>query len=235
MMTVAKTSGRRFGAGLLALGLAVAGAVPGAARAQGAGTFKLQGVLTGCTVQDVASPAEPDARDRGPVVISDAQARRAYDCARSRMVAAYAKSGDPWAQAYTSWRQYSTAPYPSSTHGGRRVTNYANAQGTAYGDFEDGVELPAGTVLAKDSFFVNGRGEVVIGALSLMEKMEAGFNPDAGDWRYTLILPDGRVAGTTGGKGAGNVAFCSSCHATMNDTQDAMFFVPRAFRRNDGP
>ena len=62
-----------------------------------------------------------------------------------------------------------------------------------------------------------------------MEKMEAGFDPDTGDWRYTLIMPTGRVIGTTGGKGAAKVGFCADCHLGVED-QDSRFFLDEEYR-----
>ncbi len=147
------------------------------------------------------------------------------------MAVAYAKSGDANARAYNSWTIYSMAPYTSATHGNRYVNNFANPAGAEYGKFEKGARLPIGSVLVKDSFVVNARGEVVFGVLSLMEKMGAGFNPEFGDWRYTMILPDGTVAGTTGGAGSENVAFCAGCHVAVDESQGSLYFLPQQYRR----
>ena len=122
------------------------------------------------------------------------------------------------------------ADYTSATHGNRYVNNFANPAGAEYGMFEQGTVLPVGSVLVKDSFVVNARGEVVFGVLSLMEKMDAGFNPEFSDWRYTMILPDGTVAGTTGGAGSDIVGFCAGCHVAVDETQGSLFFVPKRFR-----
>ena len=149
------------------------------------------------------------------------------------MAAAYAKSGDANAGAYNTWTVYSTAPYTSATHGNRYVNNFANPQGAEYGKFEKGARLPVGSVLVKDSFVVNARGEVVIGVLSLMEKMKKGFNPEFSDWRYTMILPTGAVVGTTGGAGSENVGFCAGCHVAVDESQGSLFFVPKRFRNPD--
>ena len=35
---------------------------------------------------------------------------------------------------------------------------------------------------------VNTKGEVSVGPLFMMEKMQAGFNSDSDDWRYTMKL-----------------------------------------------
>jgi len=199
----------------------------------GYGAFKLSGVETDCVVPRLAREGRGAAIMVGPEggePLSDDEARAAHDCASPALSAAYARSGNVSAASYLDWANYSTAPYLSSTHGNRYVNNYANPIGGNYGQYEKGGELPVGTVLAKDSFVVNARGTVMIGALSLMEKMSPGFNPKFGDWRYTMILPDGTAIGTTGGAGAEKVAFCAGCHGTVDQIQDSLFFVPKRYR-----
>ncbi len=63
-----------------------------------------------------------------------------------------------------------------------------------------------------------------------MEKMAPGFSPAGGDWRYTMIMPDGSLFGTTNGEGSSNVTFCSDCH-TLRGKRDRLFFVPEALQR----
>ena len=146
------------------------------------------------------------------------------------MAEGYAKSGNQWAASYRNWKNVAARPYVSDTHGARHVNNYANDVGADnYSLFEDAGPSPAGTVLAKDSFSVSGGGRVGAGPLFLMEKMEAGFDPDTGDWRYTLIMPNGRVIGTTGGKGAAKVGFCAACHLGVEE-QDSRFFLDEDYR-----
>ncbi len=83
---------------------------------------------------------------------------------------------------YQYWMQFSTRAYVSDTHGGRFVQNYGNRKAKNYGKYEDVGQLPAGSVLAKDSFVVRG-GKVSAGPLFVMEKMPANFNADSGNWR----------------------------------------------------
>jgi len=148
------------------------------------------------------------------------------------MRTAYAKSGNLWAKWFMDWKNVSTQPYASSTHGGRYVANYASRKAApSYGRFEKGGAMPMGGVLAKSSFVVTPEGHVSVGPLFLMEKMGGGFNKASGNWRYTLIMPNGRTVGTTGGKGDRNVRFCIECHAAVAQSQDSMFFLPEEFRR----
>ena len=130
---------------------------------------------------------------------------------------------------FTSWKRYNTAPYISATHGARYVNNYANKIAGEYGALKKGEVYPKGTVLAKDSFSVTSDRNVYPGALFLMEKMDKGFNKESGDWRYTMVLPDGSVFGITKGENAENVGFCIGCHAAKKSA-DHIFFVPEEYR-----
>jgi hypothetical protein len=146
------------------------------------------------------------------------------------MKSAYAKSDHPVAIEFLSYRRYSTHPYVSATHGGRYVHNYANETGRAYGAFENAGELPEGTRLAKPSFSVNSEGQASLGPLFVMEKMGDGWNPDSGDWRYTMIMPNGSMVGETKGSGANNVEFCVGCHMAVTPQQDSVMLLPKEYR-----
>lgn len=113
----------------------------------------------------------------------------------------------------------------------RYVNNYANgvAAGT-YRKFEDIEQMPVGSVLAKDSFFVTSDGSIRGGPLFLMEKMRDGFASDRGNWKYTMIMPDGSIVGTTKGEGSASVEFCHDCHVGFED-QDYMMLIPEEYRK----
>ena len=130
------------------------------------------------------------------MTLTDAESRDAYACAKSAMAGAYSRSGVDAARQFTAWTNYATSPYVSGTHGGRYVNNYANLAGSTYARYEDAGTMRKGTVLAKDSFSVNGKGKVVIGPLFLMAKMGSGFNTGTLDWQYQMVMPDGAVFGT---------------------------------------
>ncbi len=163
-----------------------------------------------------------------PARLSDADALSIYDRIRDDMVAAYRLSQDPVADRYYTWRRHNRVPYLSANHGDRYISNYANAGASTYG--QGAGPMPAGAVLAKDSFTVTRRGDVFTGPLFLMEKMPSGFSAETRDWRDTMIMPDGSLFGTTTGEGSERVEFCVTCHATAGDSADHLFFVPEKFR-----
>ena len=161
---------------------------------------------------------------------TEAEAAAAYDCIADAMQAAYAKSGHPVAAAYIDWPRYNKVPYRSETHGNRYVNNYANDVAKDYGAFEDAGVMPAGSVVAKNSFGVSAKGQVSLGPLFVMEKMPAGFNPASADWRYTMIMPDGGIYGTTKGASSAKVQFCVACHMGLAEDTDSLLFMPDEYR-----
>jgi hypothetical protein len=166
-----------------------------------------------------------------PANVNAEEAETVYRSLSGEMVERYTLSGIAVAANYTRWTRYNTAPYRSVTHGRTYLNNYANTIAHAYGGYETAGTLPVGSVLAKDSFSIGRDGEVLPGPLFLMEKMEAGFNPASGDWRYTQILPDGSILGTTNGDNTDNVSYCVPCHAAAGAGRDHLFFPRKPFRR----
>lgn len=162
--------------------------------------------------------------------LSNTQASDAYKGILGTLQAGYTKSGHPVAAAYINWKRYNKSPYVSDTHGGRFVNNFANDVARTYGRFEKAGVMPMGSVLAKNSFGVTPQGRVQPGPLFIMEKMGAGFNSKDGDWRYTMIMPNGTVYGTSKGKNASKVGFCAECHNSVRKEQDSLFFLPEEYQ-----
>jgi len=157
------------------------------------------------------------------------QAQDIYARVASAMARGYAVSGLPEARAYLGWARHNRRPYRSSSHGNHYLNNYANEAARGYGCAEDAGTMPEGSVIAKDSFSVTRSGEILLGPLFLMEKMPAGFRYVSGDWRYTMVMPDGTLFGRTGGPNADRVEYCISCHLAV-EQQDHLYFVPGEHR-----
>lgn len=154
----------------------------------------------------------------------------AYNCLKADIITAYAKVGNSQVKDFTNWKLFNSSTYLSDTHGGRYLNNYANATAAQeYGKYEDVTQMPVGSVLVKDGIVVNGKGQTGISPLFVMEKMQAGFDTEGGDWRYTMIMPNGAVVGTTKGKGSASVKFCAECHAAGSDN-DFLLFLPEEYR-----
>jgi hypothetical protein len=232
-----QSSRRRSAAIALTTLIAVAFGAILAAQAQDSSNDRDDDATDAFRDEPVTDPQDPEGprwhfRSGEIVDLSAEEAEQIYDTLAATMAEGYAVSLQQAAAEYRSWVRYSTAPYRSATHGQRYMNNYANATARAYGAYEAAGVLPVGSVVAKDSFSVSENGTVNSGALFLMEKMQSGFNRVSGDWRYTMILPDGSLYGTTHGDGAERVEFCISCHLAV-EHQDHLFFMPETYRRED--
>jgi len=184
-----------------------------------------------------ANPSKPDAsaprrhfRLRNPAELSNDEAEAMYREYKGIMAKGYALSGVPAAQNYQKWQRYNIALFKSAAHGRRFVNHYANAIASTYAKYEKAGIMPVGSIIAKDNLTVMGSNKIHPGALLLMEKMPADFNYVSGDWRYTMIMPDGSIFGTTNGDGSEKVKFCISCHLAV-EKQDHLYFPPKKFRR----
>jgi len=104
---------------------------------------------------------------------------------------------------------------------GSTVQNHVNETARAYGNFEKAGKFPPVSVIET--------GGILLGSLFVMEKMPRGFNYVSGDWKYSVIKPDGRLFGETNGKGSGRVEYCITCHLVV-EHQDHLFFVPQEYR-----
>jgi len=158
------------------------------------------------------------------VELTEAELAEAYDCLMEAMKKAYGASGLDVATKYRGWPRFSRVPYQSATHGSRYVQNHASPDGAAaYGRFEKVGRMPAGAVAAKDSFVVQPDGTLALGPLSVMEKLPAGSSAGTGDWKYTMVMPNGQVMA------GGQTQFCADCHMSASDT-DSLFFIPEEYR-----
>lgn len=184
----------------------------------------------GDPLNDLARPDRHFRVDR-PADLDDADALTIYQRIRGNMASNYAESGFDFAEEYLHWRQFNTAPYLSDEHGARYLNNYGNDAALSYGRFEDAGQMPEGAILVKDSFEVTARGDVVTGPLFVMEKMPEGFNSAARDWRYTMIMANGKVFGRTGGDNSSRVEFCIECHRKAGEENDDLFFLPEDYRK----
>ena len=214
------------GIAVLAVAAAVTGSVPSAI----AGDHDIFGRTR---VADISGdPKEPRRhfRVRDTADLNPADAEAVYNKLSGDMAMGYRISGDIVAKSFRGWQRANTAPYISSSHGRRYLNNFVNAEGAAYLKFETAGRLPVGSIIAKESFSVSTDGKANVGPLFLMEKMSKGFNYVSGDWRYSMIMPDGQIFGVTKGKGSRAVKFCISCHLAK-ERQDHLFFLPKAYRR----
>jgi len=181
-----------------------------------------------CGAANPCNPCNPCGAGGDVAPLTPEEATAAYDGLLAELKETYAESGIAASKTYLLWPRYNTAPYVSDTHGGRYVNNYASPMANTYGDYENGEPVQVGAMLAKDSFTSSPNG-VEAGPLFLMQKMPEGFNAASGDWKYTMILPGGKVFGETNGDNSDGMKFCYECHMAAAET-DSQFFLPDEFR-----
>lgn len=139
-----------------------------------------------------------------------------YACMESKMLEGYTKGEDEVAAVYRTWAATATRPGVAGPHGNRALNTFANdIAAEQYLKFEEeGVVMPAGSVLAKESFRINTKKKIgQVGPLFIMTKGEASAAPDFNDWIYSAVQPNGNPM-----KISQN--FCHDCHQAFSDQGD---------------
>lgn len=154
-------------------------------------------------------------------------AQTMYEALLPHMVEGYAKSGLP-DMDYRAFRRLNSHPYLSEQHGARFVNVYVNDRARDFFTAGRDNPLPEGAKVIKDSISAVESGGIARGPLLIMEKMAKGFAPEFGDWRYTMVMPNGEVFGTTGGEGNAAVKFCAECHIQAAG-RDSLFDIPEEY------
>ncbi|MBO6815195.1 MAG: cytochrome P460 family protein [Rhizobiaceae bacterium] len=156
--------------------------------------------------------------------LTDEQVVELYDCIRDSLREGYAKEGGQWTSDYPSWGETSSQPVAAGTHGNRFLITFVNETGHAeYVKFSDERgPMPAGSVLAKESFNLNKKNQVQKGPLFFMEKVAAGNADEYGNWVYSVVQPNGKPAKIS-------QKFCHDCHGAFSD-QDSMGYPDEDYR-----
>ncbi|MEO0914413.1 MAG: cytochrome P460 family protein, partial [Pseudomonadota bacterium] len=81
---------------------------------------------------------------------------------------------------------------------------------------EEGVVMPVGSILAKESIKITKKGAVRVGPLFIMTKGETGAAPETADWVYSGVQPNGKPMKF-------KQAFCHDCHSAWED-QDSLAY-----------
>ena len=147
--------------------------------------------------------------------LSYEEAQAVYDCLKDKLYAGYQKGKKRWipvdrVKNYRDWTPVSTLPANPGFHGGRFLFTYVNEVGaTEYLKYaaERG-PMPAGTLIAKESFSVTDKGKAKRGPLFFMEKVAPGKSPQTNDWYYYAVAPNGAPMA---------VPVVQACHACHND------------------
>jgi len=144
--------------------------------------------------------------------ITGDEAQKVYECIADDLASGYQAGAKRWIPKnfvanYRSWTKASAFPAAPGFHGGRFLVTWVNRTGAeAYKKYEEDPQIPAGTVIAKESFSVNDDGKVTKGPLFFMQKVAAGTSEVTMDWYYMAVASNGAPM-------AVNVMnACSECH-----------------------
>ena len=167
-----------------------------------------------------AAPCDPG-KDGNDLTFEEAQV--VYDCIAADLHAGYMKGDKKWIPAefvrdYRDWTSANTLPANPGFHGGRFLLTRINDIGAEeYLKFaEENVNIPAGTVIAKESFAVTESGKVQKGPLFIMEKVAAGVSPETDDWYYMMVAPNGAPMAVP------VMTACNECHIGIYGSQGGL-------------
>ncbi len=158
------------------------------------------------------------APDTDPYDLSAEAVEALYACVEGAMIDGYTAGDNAVAAAYRDWTVTSTRPAVAGPHGERFLQTFANDVAAGqYTAFESGeFEMPAGSVLAKESFTLSG-GEPRPGPLFVMEKVTDA--PDFDNWVYSAVQPDGAKMNV-------GQSFCHDCHGAFSASDSMGYPLP---------
>jgi hypothetical protein len=163
------------------------------------------------SIASFAQAACDPGKDGNDLTFDDAQV--VYDCIAAELHTGYMTGDKRWIPAeyvadYRNWTSANTLPANPGFHGGRFLLTWVNGIGAEeYLKYKDeDVNIPAGTVIAKESFAVSEAGKVQKGPLFIMEKVAAGVSPETDDWYYMMVAPNGAPQAVP------VITACSECH-----------------------
>jgi len=150
--------------------------------------------------------------EKDPFEIDAAGVTALYDCIKGALVEGYSAGDNEVAAVYRDWAATATRPGVAGPHGNRFLMTFANdVAAEQYLKFEDeGVVMPVGSVLAKESFKISKKGKVRRGPLFIMTKVAAGEADEFDNWVYSAVQPKGKAMKIKQG-------FCHDCHVAYED------------------
>ncbi len=153
-----------------------------------------------------------------PFELDEAAVVALYDCMQGKMLEGYTKEGNEIAAAYRDWTPTATRPAVAGPHGERFLNTFANdIAAEQYLKFEEeGVVMPVGSVLAKESIKISKKSTARVGPLFIMTKVEASEAPETDGWFYSGVQPNGKPMKFS-------QAFCHDCHSAW-EAQDSLAY-----------
>ena len=162
--------------------------------------------------------------------LTGAEAQAVYDCLEGALHEGYTSGDDTrwipqeFVASYRDWQMASTRPGAPGFHANRYLVTWVNDTGfDEYVKYAEDPDIPAGTVIAKESFSVGEDGSASPGPLFFMQKVEAGTSPETNDWYYMLLSPQGAP------QAVDVMTACNECHmGAFGDTGGLGYPIPEA-------
>lgn len=174
--------------------------------------FGLALAVSGVMAAGSAAAQDCTSTETDPFELDDAAVTELYDCIKGALVEGYSSGDNATAKEYRDWAATATRPGVAGPHGNRFLMTFANdVAAEQYLKFEDeGVVMPVGSVLAKESFKISKKGKARRGPLFIMTKVAAGEADEFDNWVYSAVQPKGKAMKIKQG-------FCHDCHVAYED------------------
>lgn len=154
--------------------------------------------------------------DKSPKDLSLDELGSYYECVKADLAKGYQGGDNAVAKAYPNWKAGATGPAKPGFHSNRYLMTYVNDIGhstyVAYASSD--VDMPIGSVIAKESFKIKSGGKLKAGPLFIMEKVGVDKAPEAQGWVYSAVKASGKPMSV-------KQSFCHSCHQAYAE-QDAL-------------
>jgi hypothetical protein len=146
------------------------------------------------------------------------QLEAAYNCFEERLLAGYAQSKHIIAKTFGNWERASDYPFIYDQVGDQYLVVYGNdrAVGEEKTVWMDR-DMPIGAMVVAAGFTIDDQGVLSAAPAMIYEKMVNGYTIARGNWRQTMIAPDGDIIGVTNGPGADNLTICQDCAGRSAD------------------
>jgi len=116
--------------------------------------------------------------------------------------------------SWQTWTKVNGETFASRSHQKVMVDVFVTKDDAqAYADLQG--PMPVGMALVKAQYADDGGQKGAAKNLTVMVKMEPGFDPEHGDWYYGVYSFDGKKA-MLEGKSDGKTAMCVNCHDTAD-------------------
>ena len=126
-----------------------------------------------------------------------------------------------------TWIQVNDAPYqmpaavaalcapgalvPQNPHASAYITVYVNKVGREAMFAKEAQRFPEGSIIVKEKYSTPEDRKPLL--YTIMRKREAGYNPQVGDWEFSVVGPNGTQL-----QASGKLENCQGCHVGKSES-----------------